>query len=195
MASNIHQTYYGFNTPGGGFSNQLVVRTSNLVCVPENVSLKTAALAEPLAVAWHMTRTSGFIAGQNVLILGAGPIGLALLMLLRSKGAGQILVTEVSDLRVRQARHFGADRVINPLEKSSLAAGESSSNPVVDAVHGLFEEGVDIAFDASGLQTTLDTGIASVRPDGTIFNVAIHEKPLLLNLNGLTVGEKRLTGG
>lgn len=52
-----------------------------------------------------------------------------------------------------------------------------------------------IAFDASGLQTTLDTGIASVRPGRAIFNVAIHEKPLLLSLNELTVGEKRLTGG
>lgn len=189
-------TYYGINAPGGGFSSQITVSPSSLVRVPENVSLKAAALSEPLAVASHMIRQSGFTAGQNVLILGAGPIGLALLLMLRSKQVGKIFVSEVSDLRIQQARRFGADSVINPMkEPASLATGGNPPNSVLEAIHAVLGEGVDIAFDASGLQSTLDTAIASVRPGGTIFNVAIHEKPLLLNLNSVGLTEKRVTGG
>lgn len=103
-------------------------------------------------------------------------------------------MSEVSDLKIQQAREVGADRVINPKESSPLTARGSPYNLVIDAVHKL-GEGVDIAFDASGLQATLDIAIASVKPGGMIFNVAIHEKLLLLYLNELSVGEKRLTGG
>ncbi|KAJ5292103.1 alcohol dehydrogenase [Penicillium angulare] len=184
-------TFYGINTPGGGFSSQITVNPSNLILVPENVSLKIAALAEPLAVATHMIRKSGFTAGQSVLILGAGPIGLALLMLLRSMEVGKIFVSEVSDLRIQQARQLGADAVIDPTKVSSA----NPSNLVLNAIHEVLEEGVDISFDASGLQSTLETAIAAVRPGGAIFNVAIHEKPLLLNLNDISVTEKNLTGG
>lgn len=182
-------TYYGINALGGGFSGEICVHAANIVPVPETVSLRAAALAEPLAVACHMIERSGFSSSDNVLILGAGPIGLALLMLLRSKGAKRVLVSEVSELRINHARRLGADLVIDPLQ------GRQGSNPVLRAVHDLTGEGVEIAFDASGLQTTLDTAIASVRPGGTIFNVAIHEKPLILNLNALSLQEKRLTGG
>ncbi|KAL3450245.1 chaperonin 10-like protein [Aspergillus insuetus] len=187
-------SYYGLSAAGGGFAQEIAVDAANLVPVPDNVSLKVAALAEPLAVACHMIERSGFAAGDNVLILGAGPIGLALLILLRSKGAGKILMSEVSMLRIEQARRLGADAVIDPTQESE-AGSESGSDPVLAAVHKVTEEGVDIAFDASGLQATLDTAIASVRPGGTIFNVAIHEKPLSLNLNSLSLAEKRLTGG
>ncbi|EAW24587.1 2,3-butanediol dehydrogenase [Aspergillus fischeri NRRL 181] len=182
-------TYYGINAPGGGFSGEISVNAANIVPVPDNVSLRAAALAEPLAVACHMIERSGFAAGDNILILGAGPIGLGLLILLRSKGAKKILISEVSDLRIDQAKRLGADIVINPVQESQV------SDPVLRAVHELTDEGVDIAFDASGLQATLDTAIASVRPGGTIFNVAIHEKPLSLNLNALSLQEKHLTGG
>jgi len=50
-------------------------------------------------------------------------------------------------------------------------------------------------FDATGLQSTLDTGIAALRPGGTFFNVAIHEKPLQLNLNDIACLEKKIMGG
>ncbi|OJI96481.1 hypothetical protein ASPVEDRAFT_122654 [Aspergillus versicolor CBS 583.65] len=182
-------TYYGINAQGGGFSGEICVNATNIVAVPDSVSLRAAALAEPLAVACHMIERSGFSPDDNILILGAGPIGLALLMLLRSKGAKKILVSEVSELRIEHARRLGADVVINPLQ------GDKGSNPVLKEVSDFTGEGVDIAFDASGLQTTLNTAIASVRPGGTIFNVAIHEKPLSVNLNDLSLQEKRLTGG
>ena len=181
---------YGLNGSGGGFSDEIVVHQLNCLPLPAGVSLKVGALAEPLAVAWHSIRTSGFKDGQNALILGAGPIGLAILLLLRSWGVQKIFITEVAEQRIMQAKQFGADVVINP-----LTPVEGIGNPVLAAIRNVYPQGVDVAFDCTGLQTTLDTGLAAVRPGGTFFNVAIHEKPLQLNLNDIACLEKKLLGG
>lgn len=180
-------TSYGLSAPGGGFSEEIVVKALNCIAVPDNVSLKVAALTEPLAVAWHCIETSGFQKGQSALVAGAGPIGLAILLLLRVLGASRVVVTEVTATRTEQAKQFGADLVINPLH--------GSQQKIVAQIDELCEDGVDVAFDATGLQSTLDLSIASTKAGGTIFNVAIHEKPLLINPNDLAKKEKKFTGG
>ncbi|KAJ4243825.1 hypothetical protein NW762_014702 [Fusarium torreyae] len=180
----------GLNAPGGGFCNETVVKAMNCIPLPPSVSLKAAALIEPLAIARHSITTSGFEKGQSVLICGAGPIGLAILLLLRVLGASKVIVTEVLDSRIQQARDFGADVVINPM-KTTETLGLSAEEAIQSHVKG----GVDIAYDCIGFQSTLDLSIASVRPAGMIFNVAIHKKPLSLNLNDLSMKEKKLMGG
>ncbi|KAF2096105.1 GroES-like protein [Rhizodiscina lignyota] len=186
---------YGLSAPSGGFSTEVVVKRYNILPLPDNVPLKVGALAEPLAVAWHAIRLSGFQKGQNALVLGAGPIGLAILLLLRVWEAGKVIVTEVTDARKAQAAKFGADLVVNPLQKILDGAEGDELDPVINAVRSSTEDGVDVAFDATGLQSTLDTALKATRPGGTIFNVAIHEKPLQLNLNDIACFEKKLLGG
>ena len=194
--------FYRINAEGGGFAEQIVVKACALIRLPSNLSLKLGALAEPLAVAWHMIRLSGFKSGNNVVVLGAGPIGCALTFLLRTHGVKYLIVSEVSRTRAAQARLFGADSVIDPTKRPESAwedAGGGSTStqvdPVLMAVQASMGLGADIAFDACGLQSTLDTAIACTRPAGTIFNVAIHDRPLQINLNQLTLAEKRLMAG
>ena len=187
---------YGFSAPGGGFSDEIVVKDINCLILPSGVSLKVGALAEPLAVGWHCIKTSEFKAGDSALVLGAGPIGLAILLLLRMWDANKVVITEVTQQRTLLARKFGADMVINPLQKvESSTSSDKEINPVVAAVQTFAKDGVDVVFDCTGLQSTLDTGLAALRPGGTFFNVAIHEKPLSLNLNDISLTEKRLLGG
>jgi len=190
-----HTASYGLSAEGGGFSEQSVVKAISCIELPDSVSLKVGALAEPLAVAWHCIRISGFQQGQTALVLGAGPIGLAILILLKVWGAEKTIISEVTRSRIAQARKFGADVVVNPLEPFSGNRSDDITDPVVAASRDLTGDGVDVAFDATGMQSTLDAAIASVRPGGTIFNVAIHEKPLLLNLNLLAQKEKSLKAG
>ena len=194
--------FYGINAEGGGFAEQIVVKACALFKLPSNVSLKLAALAEPLAVAWHMVRLSGFRAGNNIVILGAGPIGCCLTFLTKTHGAKRVIVSEVSSSRSAQARSFGADEVIDPTKRSdspqqdkALDGVHTTSDPVLAAVRSSMGLGADIVFDACGLQSTLDTAIACTKPAGTIFNVAIHDKPLKIHLNQLTLAEKRLMAG
>lgn len=185
-------TTYGLSAPGGGFSDEIVVKAANCFVLPDGVSLKAGALVEPLAVAHHCVQASGFEPGQSVLVCGAGPIGLALLIVLRVLGASQVIMTEVTESRMAQARKFGADTVINPLQGGG---GDAAPDPVASAVRRTAGEGVDVSFDATGMQSTLDLCIRATRAGGTIFNVAIHERPLQINLNDLATTEKHLTGG
>ncbi|KAG8632158.1 hypothetical protein KVT40_001298 [Elsinoe batatas] len=187
---------YGLNASGGGFANEIVLKSSNCLVLPDDVPLKIGALAEPLAVAWHCIRTSGFKAGQTALILGAGPIGLAILVLLKAWNAEKIFITEVTQQRAKQAQAFGADKVINPLE--NIADGKvngAATDPVLAATKEATADGFDVAFDCTGMQSTLDTGLAAIRPGGTFFNVAIHEKPLSFNPNDVSFLEKKILGG
>jgi (R,R)-butanediol dehydrogenase/meso-butanediol dehydrogenase/diacetyl reductase len=67
---------------------------------------------------------------------------------------------------------------------------------VLDAVQRVIgEDGADIAFDAMGIQSTLDTALKVIKPGGVVFNVAIHEKPLLINPNSFSFTEVKLMGG
>lgn len=179
----------GLNAPGGGFSDQTVVEAANCIALPSNVGLKVAALVEPLSIAHHCISTSGFQAGQSALICGAGPIGLAMIALLRVMGADKIIATEVLESRLATALEFGATAAINPLKP------DAGSESAVAMILKLCPGGVHIAYDATGLQSTLDLCFAASKPGGVVFNVAIHKKPLLLNLNDVTLKEKRLMGG
>ncbi|EXJ69973.1 uncharacterized protein A1O5_07046 [Cladophialophora psammophila CBS 110553] len=188
--------YYGLDALSGGFSEEAVIKAANVFTLPASVPLDLGALVEPLSVAWHMVRISGFQAGQDALVQGAGPIGLSLLLVLKVVGARHVVVSEVLKKRAVRAQEFGADAVIDPtLSSSSDKNGDP--NPVVAACRQLTPGnlGVHVAFDASGLQSTLNTAIAATRPGGTMFNVAIHSKPLQINPNDLVVLEKRYIGG
>ncbi|KIW62215.1 chlorophyll synthesis pathway protein BchC [Phialophora macrospora] len=180
----------GLSGPGGGFSDEVVVNFHYCIPLPEGVSLKAGALAEPLAVASHMIRLSGFRQGDCVAVLGAGPIGLALLLLLKAQGASAVVISEITESRMLQARKFGADAVVDP-RKPSI----SGIDPLLEAVQRHSPEGADISFDATGLQATLDSAIAVVKPGGVVFNVAIHEKPLSVNPNDFAFQEKKFMGG
>ena len=137
--------------------------------------------------------------GQDALVLGAGPIGLGLLLVLKVWGARKVLITEVLEKRKQQAYAFGADEVVNPLEPlhRKINGNAEVTDPVLVKAREISASGsgVDVAFDASGFQSTLDTAIAAVQPGGTIFNVAIHSKPLSINPNDLGFSEKKYMGG
>lgn len=187
-------TTYGLGAASGGFCDEVVVYAENCIPLPVGVDLKIGALAEPLSVAHHCADISGFQPGNTALICGAGPIGLALLIMLRHMGASKVIMTEVTESRMSQAAKFGADVVINPLQKNDDNK-QLHPDPVLAAVSEHTDNGVNVAFDATGLQSTLDLCIAATKAGGTIFNVAIHEGPLLLNLNDLLTKEKKLMGG
>lgn len=178
--------FYGITANGGGFADEIVVSPHALVRLPDHVPLKLAALAEPLSVAAHMIRISGFQKGQDAVVLGAGPIGCALTFLLKESDAQNVIVSEVSSSRRTMASSSGADHVVDPL---------SSKAAVTDQVKEVMGNGADVTFDAAGLQATLDTAFACTKSGGTVFNVAIHDSPKQLNMNFLTLPEKKLMAG
>lgn len=105
-------TFIGSSVPGA-LADYVAVPAQNCLILPNQVSLKTAATVEPLTVAIHGIERAKFKAGANVLVLGAGSVGLMVIMALKARGAGKITAVDVKDSNLEVARKFGADNAVN----------------------------------------------------------------------------------
>ncbi|PSN68952.1 sorbitol dehydrogenase [Corynespora cassiicola Philippines] len=176
--------FVGLSGWGGGLAEHIVVPTSTLYHLPDNVPLEIGALIEPLAVGWHAVKISPYQKGHAVLILGGGPIGISVILALKARGADKIIVSEVSARRQEYAKKFGADYVVNPLKED-----------VVKRCRELCDgQGVHEVFDCAGVQAGLDTAVHAVRARGTIVNIAIWEKACSIVPNDLTFKERKYMG-
>lgn len=139
---------------------------------------------EPLAVAWHAVNVSPFKKGDSVLILGGGPIGLAVIQALKARGAEKIIVSEIAPRRKEFAKHFGAHYVLDP-----------SKDDVVAKVKEICDgRGANVAFDAAGVQAGLDQAMQAIRARGTLVNIAIWEKTATITPNWLCFRERKYMG-
>lgn len=176
--------FLGINGGGGGFSEYVVVDADAAHVVPESVGADVAAMIESTAVAWHAVRVSGVAAGATALIIGAGPIGLGLLLCLKAFGVERIVISELSETRKQLAVSLGAD-VVDPRETDVAAYVRAMTDGA----------GVDVAFDASGVgQPTYDAAIAALRRGGTNVVVAQFHAPVSVDLNMFLVTETHLVG-
>ncbi len=100
---------------GGGFAEYARVHVNEAVRLPESVSWQEGALVEPLAVGLHAVRlASGGVQGKNVLVIGAGPIGLGVALWCRFFGARQVIVSDRDAQRAQAALQFGATGLVDP---------------------------------------------------------------------------------
>lgn len=105
----------------GGYAEFLAMPAHHALKVPDGLDLKLAALTEPLAVGAHAVRMAGSLLGARVLVLGAGPIGLAVTLFVRAAGARHLVVSEPAPSRRAQAAAFGA-ATIDPTAEAADAA-------------------------------------------------------------------------
>jgi threonine dehydrogenase-like Zn-dependent dehydrogenase len=116
--------------------------------------------------------------------LGGGPIGLAVLQVLKARGARKIIVSEMADKRKQHAFHFGADHVLDPAQDDVGAR-------CLEIFDG---EGAHIVFDAVGCQSSLDTALVACRPRGTICNIAIWATNAVIQPNYFCLNERSFVG-
>ena len=129
-------------------------------------------------------KVSPFKKGDAVLILGGGPIGIAVMLALQARGADKIIVSEVSRKRQEYARAFGAHHILDPTQED-----------VVERCRELCDgQGVHLVFDCAGVQAALDAAVEATRARGTIVNVAIWEKPCTITPNAFTFRERKYMG-
>lgn len=176
--------FVGLSGWGGGMSEHIVLPESTVKKLPDNVSLEVGALVEPLAVGWHAVSISPYKPGDRVLVLGGGPIGLAVVQALKARACDTIIVSEISPRRKQYAREFGAHHVLDPNQDDVVAE-------VKRLTHG---EGVDVAFDAAGVQVGVDAAICATKVRGMLVNIAVWEKRATLNMNDLVFRERAYMG-
>ena len=139
----------------GGLADAVLVDPRALVVLPEGLDVGDAGLVEPLAVAVHALNLAGIEAGQRVLVVGGGTIGLCAVAAARARGAEADLV----------ARH-----------PHQVAAGER-----LGAGRTLAPE-YDVVFEAAGSQGALDQAFELIRPGGTVVAMATYWSPLQVGL-------------
>ncbi|KAF1815808.1 GroES-like protein [Eremomyces bilateralis CBS 781.70] len=167
--NNCHQFgFHGLSGGGGGFSEFVTVDEKMCYPLPDSVPLEYAALIEPLAVAWHAAKQADLpdFKGKTVLIIGGGPVGIAMVHCLKHFRADKVIVSEPTATRQAQNRTI-ADVVLDPITQS-----------VPDECRALTKGvGVDVAFDCSGAQPGVDAAMDALRNRGLFINVAA--KPIV----------------
>jgi threonine dehydrogenase-like Zn-dependent dehydrogenase len=125
----------------GGFAEYVSVPTKVLYRKPPDVSFESAALAEPLAGSYKgLIEYTRLTIGEDIVIIGAGAMGLLVMMLAVAGGAGKVIVIDVSEWRLKRALELGATHAIN-------AGGKG----VKDQVYRMVPDGPDIVFEAAGV--------------------------------------------
>lgn len=105
----------------GGFAERMLLQESALVPVPNGLSADLAALTEPMAVAWHALQRSEIKRGDSAVVIGCGPVGLAVICMLKARGVAHIVASDFSAGRRAKAQLCGAHVVVNPAEQSPFA--------------------------------------------------------------------------
>ncbi|KAI1792688.1 alcohol dehydrogenase GroES domain protein [Ganoderma leucocontextum] len=174
-------TFLGVSGGGGGLSEYVVVDQVLAHVLPPGTSLEDGAMMEPLAVGWHAVKKANFKAGDTALILGAGPVAILLLKVLRVFQAAWVGVSGRSKTRCELAEQHGASAVFNV-----AAAGV---DVVTETLQATDQRGVDVVFDCGGTQATIDTATHAVRRGGTIMNLALWSKKPVVDMYTLLFKE------
>jgi threonine dehydrogenase-like Zn-dependent dehydrogenase len=153
------------------------------VRIPEGVSMREAALAEPLAVALHGITLSRIRPGERAFVSGVGPIGMLTLAALHAQGIDDVVVSEPSSARRECALDLGARVAVDP---SDLDDPRLPFEIVDDAV--------DAAFECSGSQSGFVTAIGRVRRAGTLVILGTGMARPPLDINRVLMNELTVTG-
>lgn len=154
-----------------GYAEYVEMEAWRPIPIPDGVSDEAAAMAEPLATAVHAVRRSALKIGDEVAVLGAGPIGLFTMQVARAAGASKVLVAEPAPGRSQAARALGADAVVDPTETD-----------VEEALVGLTDgHGPDVVFECAAARGTLDDALRTVRKGGNVTLVSLAWEETGLN--------------
>lgn len=154
----------------GAFAEYVVIPESNVWVHHNNIDPDIGAIFDPFGNAVH-TALSFPLVGEDVLITGAGPIGLMAAAIARHIGARFVVVTDVSEPRLALARKMGADRAINV-----------SSAHIVDVQKELgMTEGFDVGFEMSGHPNALPEMINNLNHGGRVAMLGLPSAPIQLD--------------
>lgn len=141
----------------GAFAQYVCIPESNVWKHSGDIDVNLAAIFDPLGNAVHTALTYPIV-GEDVVITGAGPIGLMAIKIARHIGARYIVITDVQESRLELARHMGADLAINPQQQTLQSAQQSLG----------MKEGFDIAWEMSGHHSALPEIIDNMGHGGRI---------------------------
>ncbi len=180
----------GRDAPGAGpeqgaFASFKRSPADQLLPLPEGLDPRSAALAEPLAVALHGIGQANVEPQQRVLVMGAGPIGALSIAALRARGVDDVTCAEPSPSRQALATAVGASRVLDP----SALVVPSIAEPGL-----IVEDSVDVVLECSGKRAAMEAGLAQLKRGGTLVLVGAGIEPPHFDSNRILLNELVITG-
>jgi 2-desacetyl-2-hydroxyethyl bacteriochlorophyllide A dehydrogenase len=169
----------------GAFARYAVVRATSLLAIPEGLSAREAALAEPLAVALHGITRSGITAQDSAMVIGAGPIGALTAAALLARGIASVVVVEPGEKRRNLARAIGATEVIDPEELEIFPSWEPE-RIAARAAH--------VVFECSGKKSAMEAGFHQLRRGGTLVLVGAGIEAPQFDPNRMILNELHVCG-
>ena len=172
--------FLGVSTDGA-FADYVAVDAARLFKVPDNVSLRHAILAEPLACGIHATNILGDMTGKNVVVIGPGIIGIGCFLAVKLAGAGKVLVTGHGDARRALIEENGGIYI-------DTAASPDLNAALLAHFGGL----ADVSYECVGIQGTLDASIGALKPGGKLMVMGVFEEKPVFPMNDFQEGERQL---
>ncbi|ABK03830.1 Alcohol dehydrogenase, zinc-binding domain protein [Arthrobacter sp. FB24] len=152
----------------GAFSRYATLPARMLRPLPDGLSLRTAALAEPASVAWHAVARAGDVTGKTALVIGSGPIGALAVAVLKRAGARRVVAVDMHPKPLEIAQAVGADEVLKADESDAIAAVEA-----------------DVVIESSGSHHGLASAIKGAVRGGKVVMVGLlpsGPQPVLISL-------------
>lgn len=167
----------------GAAQDFFVVDDDRVAKLPEDMSLDYGAMIEPSAVGAHASNRTD-VKGKNVVVSGAGTIGNLIAQFCIARGAKNVLITDVSDLRLAKARECGIKHTLNITKKT-----------LKEAAQELFgEEGYQVGFEVAGVEVSIRSLMETIEKGSDIVVVAVFAKDPSLSMFYLGEHELRLIG-
>ena len=177
-----HLSVQAFQADGAA-QDFFVVDDDRVAKLPEGISLDYGAMIEPSAVGAHASNRTD-VKGKNVVVSGAGTIGNLIAQFCIARGAKNVLITDVSDLRLAKARECGIKHTLNITKKT-----------LKEAAQELFgEEGYQVGFEVAGVEVSIRSLMETIEKGSDIVVVAVFAKDPALSMFYLGEHELRLIG-
>ncbi|MFE1961755.1 alcohol dehydrogenase catalytic domain-containing protein [Streptomyces sp. NPDC059479] len=168
----------------GAFAERVSVPLAGLTRLPENVDDEMAAVAEPLAVGLHAVNRAGVRPGDNVLVVGGGPIGVAVVLAARLAGAAGLYVSEPLAARREMLRRIGVTEAFDP--------GTADVRREVFVRTG--RVGPDVVIDATGVPRLAAQAVATVRRGGRVVLAGVGHGSVEFDMGQLVFYERAVLG-
>lgn len=168
----------------GAFAEKVAVPQHILYRIPSNVTFVEAAMVEPIAVAAHAINVAGMKPGSNVIVAGAGMVGIFVIKMLKLFGANKVFAVDIDQKKLELASEYGADFIIN-----------SKDQDISETVNRhTLNRGTDLSFEVVGIEDTVNKCIDNTRKGGTVVLVGNLSPKITFPLQKVVTRELSILG-
>ncbi len=171
----------------GAMCEYINIEEKYIIPFDDNMDFNVASMTEPLAVAYRAVNKISDVEianSENILVIGAGTIGLLAIALLKHRGARNIIVSDATNYRLGVAKEMGATYCINPIEQNLIEEVKKATNSKM----------CDFSIEAVGIEITANSALDCLKIGGTAIWIGNAQKMISINMQKIVTTELTVKG-